>query len=99
MRVSMLQRCVSNSFPLPHEVFELGLGHGPLVVYIALVYYKSLRCGADALSSAAISKLVGLCEKTVRTHLCALENEGLIQAENNENWVSLQPFSFPAMIL
>ena len=83
--MSMLQRCIPNSFPLPHEVFELGLIHGPLLVYIALVYHESSRHGADALSCAAISKLVGLCEKTVRTHLRVLESEGLIQAENSGN--------------
>ena len=81
--MSMLQRHVPNSFPLPHEVFELGLSHGPLLVYIALVYYKSLRRGTDALSRASISKMVGLCEKSVRTHLRTLEDEGLIQMENS----------------
>ena len=81
--MSTLQRCVPNSFPLPHEVFELGLSHGPLLVYISLVYLKSLRHSTDALSCTAISKLVGLCEKSVRTHLCALESEGLIQVANN----------------
>ena len=79
VRVSMLQRYVPNSFPLPHEVFELGLRHGPLLVYISLVYLKNLRHDADTLDCAAISKLVGLCEKSVRTHLRTLENEGLIQ--------------------
>lgn len=80
--MSMLQRYVSNSFPLPHEVFELSLCSGPLLVYISLAYLKSLRHGTDALSCSTISKLVGLCEKTVRTHLRALEDEGLIQVEN-----------------
>lgn len=82
--MSVLQRYVPNSLPLPHEVFELGLSSGSLLVYISLVYCKSLRHGAGALSGAAISKLVGLCEKTVRTHLCALENKGLIQMENSD---------------
>ena len=79
--MSMPQRYVPNSFPLPHEVFELGLSHGPLLVYISLVYLKSLRHSVVALSCAAISKLVSLCEKSVRTHLRALESEGLIQVE------------------
>ena len=82
MRVSMLQRFVPNSFSLPHEVFELGLRPGPLLVYVSLVYLKSLRHSTDALNCAAISKLVGLCEKSVRTHLRALESEGLIQVAN-----------------
>ena len=81
--MSMPQRYVPNSFPLPHEVFELGLSHGSLLVYISLVHLKSLRHGADALSCAAISKLVGLCEKTVQTHLRTLESEGLIQMANS----------------
>ena len=82
--MSVLQRYVPNSFPLPHEVFELGLSHGPLLVYISLVYCKSLKHGAYAQSSAAISKLVGLCVKSVQTHLRALESEGLIQMENSD---------------
>ena len=81
--MNTLQRCVPNSFSLPHEVFELGLSHSPLLVYISLVYLKSLRHGTDALSCAAISKMVGLCEKTVRTHLRTLESEGLIQVESS----------------
>ena len=81
--MSMQQRYVPNSFPLPHEMFELGLSHGPLLVYIALVYLKSLRHSTDALSYADIGKLIGLCEKSVRTHLRALEIEGLIQVANN----------------
>ena len=81
--MSVPQRYAPNSFPLPHEVFELGLSHGPLLVYIALVYLKSQKHGADTLSYAAISKLIGLCEKTVRTHLRTLESEGLIQVESS----------------
>ena len=82
--MSMLQRYVPNSFPLPHEVFELSLCSGPLLVYISLAYLKSLKHDTDALNCAAISKLVGLCEKTVRTHLRALEDEGLIQVKNSD---------------
>ena len=81
--MSIPQRYIPNSFPLPHEVFELGLSSGPLLVYIALVYHNSQRHGADALSCSAISKLVGLCEKTVRTNLRTLESEGLIQVANS----------------
>ena len=81
--MSMPQRYVPNSFPLPHEVFELGLSPGPLLVYISLVYLKSMRHGADALSCSTTSKLVGLCAKSVRTHLHMLEDAGLIQIENS----------------
>ena len=68
-----------NSFPLPCEVFELGLGQGALLVYIYLVYHKSLKHSPNKLSYAIVSKAVGLCEKTVRRHLHMLVNQGLIQ--------------------
>ena len=68
-----------NSFPLPHEVFELGLEQGALLVYVYLVYHKSLKHSPVKLSCAAVSKAVGLCEKTVRRHLRTLVNQGLIQ--------------------
>ena len=69
-----------NSFPLPHEVFELGLEQGVLLVYVYLVHHKSLKHSPAMLSCAIVSKAVGLCEKTVRRHLHALVNQGLIQA-------------------
>ncbi len=69
-----------NSFSLPHEVFELGLEQGTLLVYVYLVYHKSLKHSPAKLSCVAVSKAVGLCEKTVRRHLRTLVNQGLIQA-------------------
>lgn len=73
----------ADTFPLPHEVFELGLEQGPLLVYLYLIFRKSLKCGADNMNCAAISKAVGLCEKTVRTHLRTLADAGLIQIERH----------------
>ena len=70
-----------NSFPLPHEVFELGLEQGVLLVYVYLVYHKSLKHSPNKLSSAIISKAVGLCEKTVRRHLHTLVSSDFIRME------------------
>lgn len=61
-----------NSFSLPQEVFKLGLGRGPLLVYLYLICRKSLKRGADEMSCAVIGKAVGMCVKTVRTHLRTL---------------------------
>ena len=72
-----------NSFPLPHEVFELGLEQGALQVYVYLVYHKSLQHNSNALSCAIVSKAVGLCGKTVRRHLRTLVNQGLIQTADH----------------
>ena len=68
-----------NSFPLPHEVFELGLEQGVLLVYVYLVHHKSLKHSPNKLSSAIISKAVGLCEKTVWRHLHTLVDQEFIQ--------------------
>ena len=68
-----------NSFPLPHEVFELGLEQGAPLVYLYLIYHKYQKHSVDKLSCAVISKAVSLCEKTVRRHLHTLVNQGLIQ--------------------
>ncbi len=72
-----------NEFCLPHEVFKLGLGHGLLLVYLYLIYRKSTRHGADKMSCAVIGKAVGLCEKTVRTHLRTLADAGFIRTEDH----------------
>ena len=68
-----------NCFHLPHEVFELGLEQSALLVYVYLVYHKSLKHSANELNCAIVSKAVGLCEKTVRRHLRTLVNQKLIQ--------------------
>ena len=73
----------SNELCLPHEVFELGLKHGPLLVYLYLIYRKSLKHGADKMSCVVIGKAVGWCEKTVRTHLRTLADAGFISMEHH----------------
>jgi len=58
---------------------SIGLGRGALLVYVYLVYHKSLPHSANDLNCASIGKAVGLCEKTVRQHLRTLEDQGLIR--------------------
>ena len=70
-----------NSFSLPQEVFKLGLGQGPLLVYLYLICRKSLKRGVDEMSCAVIGKAVGMCVKTVRTHLRTLAGTGVIKME------------------
>ena len=70
-----------NKFCLPHEVFKLGLGHGPLLVYLYLVYRKGTGYGTGKMNYAVIGKAVGMCEKTVRTHLHTLADTGFIKME------------------
>ena len=63
---------------MAREVFELGLKKGTLLVYIYLVHYKSLK-HKNSLTCASISKVIGLSEKTVQTHLHTLVGKGFIQ--------------------
>ena len=72
---------VPDTFTLPHEVFELGLKQGPLLVYLYLICRKSLKHGADEMSCAVIGKAVGWCEKTVHAHLHTLTDSGFIKTE------------------
>lgn len=73
----------ANEFLLPREVFKLGLKQGPLLVYLYLICCKSLKRGADKMNCSIISKAVGLCKKTVHTHLRTLCNARLIQIEHH----------------
>lgn len=69
-------------FPLPNEVFQLGLKAGDLLVYIYLQYQKGVRSGQCWPSYATIGAAVGMSRKTVQKHVCALVNKGLIQTED-----------------
>lgn len=83
MRNAWSASAPANEFLLLREVFQLGLGHGPLLVYLYLIYRKSMGRGADKMSCAVIGKAVDWCEKTVRTHLRALDNAGLVKLEHH----------------
>ena len=68
-------------FPLPNEVFQLGLKAGDLLVYIYLQYRKGARSGQCWPSYATIGRAVGMSRKTVQKHIGALVDKGLIQTE------------------
>lgn len=71
----------SNEFFLPREVFKLDLKQAPLLVYLYLICRKSLKCGADKMNCVVIGEAVGMCVKTVRTHLHTLAGTGFIKVE------------------
>ena len=79
-----------NSFFLPSEVFDLCLERGPLLVYVYLVHHKYQHRSDDDLSCALISNAVGLCEKTVRQHLCILASQGLICLDTDRSHLSYE---------
>lgn len=69
-------------FPLPNEVFQLGLKAGELLVYIYLQYQKGVRSGQCWPSYATIGAAVGMSRKTVQRHVCALVDKELVATEN-----------------
>ena len=69
-------------FPLPNEVFQLGLKAGDLLVYIYLQYQKGVRSGQCYPSYATIGAAVGMTRKTVQKHVWSLIDKGFIQAES-----------------
>ena len=69
-------------FPLPNEVFQLGLAANDLLVYIYLQYQKGVRSGQCYPSYATIGAAVGMSRKTVQKHVQSLVDKGLIQVEN-----------------
>jgi len=83
MRNAWSASAPANEFLLPREVFQLSLGHGPLLVYLYLICRKSSKHGADKMSCSIVGKAVGMCEKTVRTHLRTLCDAQLIQIEHH----------------
>ena len=71
-----------NTFPLPNEIFLLGLCPGELAVYAYLLRCENRKTHQCWPSYKTIGKAVNLSENTVRRHVCSLVDRGLIQTEN-----------------
>ena len=72
---------IKNYFPLPNEVFSLGLGTGEIAVYSYLMYLEDRKSHQCWPSYKTIGKAVGMTNNTVRKYVQALENNGLIRTE------------------
>ena len=73
---------IKNTFPLPNEIFLLGLCPGELAVYAFLRHCENRKTHPCWPSYKTIGKAVNLSENTVRKHVCSLVDKGLIQTEN-----------------
>ena len=72
---------VKNFFPLPNEIFSLGLSSGALAVYSYLLYCeyrKKYQCWP---SYRSIGKAVHMSVNTVRKYVAELEERGLVVTE------------------
>lgn len=72
---------VKNFFPLPNEVFSLGLSSGVLAVYSYLLYRKDRKTYQCWPSYRSIGKAVRTSVNTVRKYVSELEERGLIVTE------------------
>ena len=72
---------VKNYFPLPNEIYQLGLSHGAIAVYGYLLRIEDRRTYQCHPSYATIGKTVGMSNNTVRKYVAGLEEKGLIRTE------------------
>ena len=72
---------VENYFPLPNEIYQLGLSHGAIAVYGYLLRIEDRRTYQCYPSYATIGKAVGMSNNTVRKYVQELEERGLIVTE------------------
>ena len=72
---------IKNYFPLPNEIFQLGLSHGAIAVYGYLLRIEDRNTYQCHPSYATIGKAVGMSRNTVRKYVQELEERGLIRTE------------------
>ena len=72
---------VKNYFPLPNEIYQLGLSHGAIAVYGYLLRIEDRKTYQCHPSYATIGKAVGMSNNTVRKYVAGLEEKGLIRTE------------------
>ena len=77
---------VKNYFPLPNEIYQLGLSHGAIAVYGYLLRIEDRRTYQCHPSYATIGKAVGMSNNTVRKYMQELEERGLIRTRAHQHY-------------
>ena len=75
------RNAVKNFFPLPNEIFSLGLPSGALAVYSYLLYCEDRKTYQCWPSYRSIGEAVCMSVNTVRKYMIELEERGLIVTE------------------
>ncbi len=70
-----------NYFPVPNEMFLLGLSSGELAVYFYLLYRENRKTHQCWPSYKTIGKAVGMSKNTVQKYVNALVDKELIDIE------------------
>ena len=74
---------VKNYFPLPNEIYQLGLSHSAIAVYGYLLRIEDRRTYQCHPSYRTIGRAVQLSENTVRKYVTGLEEKRLIRTESS----------------
>lgn len=72
---------IRDYFPLPNEIFSLGLSTGEIAVYAYLMYCEDRKTFQCHPSYKTIGKAVGMSKNTVKKHVDRLIEKRLITAE------------------
>ena len=72
---------IKNYFPLPNEIFSLGLSAGAIAVYGFLLHREDRKTYQCVASYRIIGEAVGMSVNTVRKYVMELEVRGLIRTE------------------
>ena len=72
---------IKNYFPLPNEIYDLGLSCGAISVYSFLLRREDRKTYQCLLSYREIGEGVGMCVTTVRKYVAELEERSLIRTE------------------
>ena len=72
---------IKNYFPLPNEIYHLGLSHGAIAVYGYLLSIENRSTYQCYPSYATIGHAVGMSRNTVRKYVAELEERRLIRTE------------------
>ena len=72
---------IKNYFPLPNEVFVLGLNEGEIAVYAYLLFCENRKTFQCWPSCRSIGRATGMSVNTVRKYIHSLEAKGLITTE------------------
>ena len=69
---------ITNYFPLPNEIFSLGLSAGEIAVYSYLMFCEDRKTFQCHPSYRSIGKAVGMSINTVRKYVKSLEHKSII---------------------
>lgn len=72
---------IKNYFPLPNELYSLGLSHSAIAIYGFLLRRENRKTWQCVLSYRTIGEAVHLSVNTVRKYVAELEERQLIRTE------------------